>query len=63
MRTALLMLLLAACADGGKSGSTERERDSAIGASQLPGAAGVRGAMRAGDSAAARNAQVDSVEH
>lgn len=32
----------------------ERERDSRIGTSQLPGAQGVRGALRAGDSAAAR---------
>lgn len=41
--------------------SSERQRDSAIGASRLPGAQGVRGALRASDSAAARRAQEDSV--
>jgi hypothetical protein len=34
--------------------ASERERDSIIGASQLPGAQGVRGALRASDSAQAR---------
>ena len=40
---------------------TERERDSIIGQSRLPGAQGVRGAMRAGDTAAAHNALRDSL--
>lgn len=40
--------------------TTERERDSVIGASQLPGAQGVRGALRVSDSAAARRAREDS---
>ncbi len=40
---------------------TERQVDSAIGQSRLPGAAGVRGAMRAADSATARNARLDSL--
>ena len=40
---------------------TLRARDSAIGASKLPGAAGVRGAIRAADSASARRAREDSV--
>jgi hypothetical protein len=40
---------------------TQRQRDSAIGASKLPGAGGVRGALGASDSAAARNARLDSV--
>jgi len=39
---------------------SQRARDSAIGASQLPGAQGVRGALRAADSAAARQARIDS---
>jgi hypothetical protein len=39
----------------------QRSRDSVLGASGLPGAQGVRGAMGAGDSAAARNARLDSV--
>lgn len=40
---------------------TQRERDSVLGASRLPGARGVRGALGASDSAAARNARLDSV--
>jgi hypothetical protein len=39
----------------------QRARDSAIGESKLPGAAGVRGALRAADSADARRAREDSV--
>jgi len=38
-----------------------RARDSVIGASRLPGATGVRGALRASDSAVSRRAQEDSV--
>jgi hypothetical protein len=63
MRVMLVMLVLAAGCTAGKdegSGSTQRERDSVIGASKLPGAAGVRGALRVADSAAARNARLDS---
>lgn len=57
----------AACAGGAGDGSavedslTRRERDSLIGGSRLPGAGGVRGAMRAADSAAARAARADSI--
>jgi len=40
---------------------TRRERDSLIGESALPGAAGVRGALRAADSAAARNRRADTI--
>jgi len=40
---------------------TERQRDSIIGQSRLPGAQGVRGAMRAGDTAVAHNALRDSL--
>jgi hypothetical protein len=60
----LVLLALAACSssgEGAKHPRTERERDSIIGASQLPGAGGVRGALRASDSADARNARLDSV--
>jgi hypothetical protein len=39
---------------------TQRQRDSVIGASQLPGAQGVRGALKASDSAAARRAREDA---
>jgi hypothetical protein len=51
--------------DGGASerSRSERERDSVIGASQLPGSRGVRGALGASDSAAARNARLDSAAH
>ncbi len=40
---------------------TDRERDSLIGQSVLPGAQGVRGAMRVADSAAVRAARLDSI--
>jgi hypothetical protein len=61
---ATVLLLIAACAPGrddSKRSATERERDSVLGASRLPGATGVRGALRAQDSAAARNSRLDSV--
>ena len=63
IRIILLFLLSAACASDSKpaGSATQRERDSVIGASKLPGAAGVRGALRAADSAGARNARLDSV--
>jgi hypothetical protein len=66
-RTRLAFLVLfvvpVACTskDEGKPTRTERERDSILGASQLPGARGVRGALGASDSAAARNARLDSM--
>jgi len=40
---------------------TQRERDSVVGASSLPGASGVRGALRVADSATARRALADSM--
>jgi hypothetical protein len=63
---ALLLLAFAGCTaqqdgEGRKRPRSERERDSIIGASQLPGARGVRGALGASDSAAARNARLDSM--
>jgi hypothetical protein len=39
---------------------SERERDSTIGASRLPGAQGVGGALKAADSAASRRAQEEA---
>lgn len=39
---------------------TQRQRDSAIGASRLPGAQGVTGALRAADSASARRAALEA---
>jgi hypothetical protein len=59
-----VLLLVCACASGkdqSKRPGTQRERDSVLGASRLPGATGVRGALRAQDSAAARNSRLDSV--
>lgn len=73
MRTIVLLLAalaLASCGGGkeAEQGSavrrdtlTRRQRDSIIGASNLPGAGGVRGALRAQDSAAARRARADSI--
>jgi hypothetical protein len=64
--TAALVLLLVCVAcqpasEGSKRARTERERDSILGASRLPGATGVRGALRAQDSAGAQNARLDSL--
>jgi len=42
---------------------TKRQADSALGASGLPGARGITSAMNAADSAAARNARVDSAAY
>jgi hypothetical protein len=66
LAASLLLIFIAGCTpkqDGeeGKRPRTERERDSVLGASQLPGARVVRGALGASDSAAARNARLDSV--
>lgn len=60
---ALLLLATAACGggDAAQADRTERERDSIIGQSALPGAQGVQGALDASDSARARNATLDSV--
>ena len=58
------VVLLAAGCSSEKAASqprSERERDSMIGASSLPGAGGVRGALGASDSAAARRARLDSL--
>ena len=56
-------LLAAACTSESRQTrpATQRERDSVLGASKLPGAQGVRGALKAADSAAARNARLDSI--
>ena len=64
MRWIVFFLLLApACTSDTRQArpATQRERDSVLGASKLPGAHGVRGALKAADSAAARNARLDSV--
>lgn len=68
LAVAAFMSSLAACAgndgsaaDTGIDTMSARERHEAIGQSSLPGAAGVSGALGATDSAAARNAALDSV--
>jgi hypothetical protein len=45
----------------GRNDRSERQRDSVLGASQLPGAAGVRHALEVSDSGAARRMREDSV--
>jgi hypothetical protein len=59
----LLVLTVLGCSSGTKTstGRTERETDSVIGQSQLPGAPVVKKAMDASDSARARVAAQDSI--
>lgn len=66
-RTPLLLFiaLAVACtekpaADTAQDSLTRRQKDSAIGASEIPGAQGVRGAMEAADSVNGRTAAIDS---
>ena len=61
----LLLTLILGCtsrdaAEDGGDPQTQRARDSVVGASRLPGAAGVQGALDVADSAAARRAREDS---
>ncbi len=67
-RAALIACLVLAAACGRPSAGsvhrdtlTQRQRDSAVGASALPGAGGVRRALAAQDSANRRTAQLDSI--
>ncbi|MEP6590693.1 MAG: hypothetical protein ABJC19_05880 [Gemmatimonadota bacterium] len=56
------LLLVSACTTAApRPAVTERQHDSIIGQSRLPGARGVQGAMRAGDTAVAHNALRDSL--
>ncbi len=62
----VFVLLVAACRGEERSDTpsdtlTQRQRDSAIGESGLPGAGGVRKALDAADTAAARNRRLDSL--
>ena len=66
MRTmmSLAFVLAAACGGGNENAApppTKRQSDSIIGASKLPGAAGVRGAMAASDTMDARRRRADSI--
>jgi hypothetical protein len=62
-----LILALAVCAGctepkkNDNDSLSRRERDSIIGESMLPGAAGVRGALRVADSAAARQERIGEI--
>jgi hypothetical protein len=58
-----LTFLMAGCRSSATAGAgrTERERDSVIGQSALPGARGVQRALGASDSARARSAVLDSL--
>lgn len=60
----VLVTSLLGCGTGRSAGSADtlsvRQRDSALGASQLPGAKGIGGALRVSDSAAARRSREDS---
>jgi hypothetical protein len=58
------MVILSACGGGDESNratATDRQRDSVIGASRLPGAQGVGRALQATDSASSRRALEDSI--
>ena len=64
----IVLALLAACSGGKTAKSaaetdslTERQRDSILAQSRIPGASGVGSAMRAADSASARVRTTDSV--
>ena len=59
----LLVVVLFAVGCGGSKppARTERERDSTIAQSRLPGAAGVKATLKVSDSAAARRAALDSI--
>ncbi len=69
MRLVVLLGLIAAAACGAidapppaeRTAAEKRAADSTIGASRLPGAGGVQGALRVSDSAAARARAIDSL--
>ena len=61
-----LLLTLAACAQEDTSSQTttrtEREKDSILAGSQIPGARAVKKSMTVADSAAARGARIDTAQ-
>lgn len=69
MRVIVIASVVVAAACGAKEAPPPAERtaeeqravDSTIGASRLPGAGGVQGALRVSDSAAARAREIDSL--
>ena len=60
----LFTLSLVACENepDTRANLTQREKDSILGASQIPGARGVKRAMTSADSASARQARLDSAD-
>ena len=67
LRVGCLVLVAATIACGGedtddRANLTQREKDSIVAGSQLPGARGVKRAMTSADSAAARQARLDSAD-
>ena len=64
---AFLIVIIVACSKGeetpppARDAAAQRAADSTIGASKLPGAQGVQGALKAADSAAARQRRLDSL--
>lgn len=64
--TVIVVSLAAACGEKAappppRTDAEQRTVDSTIGASAIPGAGGVRGALAAQDSAKAKQAQLDSI--
>jgi hypothetical protein len=62
---AALALVIAGCSTGDSDSRrdlTQREKDSILGASQIPGAKAVKRSLTSADSAAARQARLDSAE-
>ena len=63
---AVLALALAACTkdepDQSKRGLTQREKDSVLANSTIPGAKAVKKTLTTADSAAARQARIDSAQ-
>lgn len=63
--TVIVVSLAAACGEKAapppRTDAQQRTVDSTIGASAIPGAGGVRGALAAQDSAKAKQAQLDSI--
>ena len=56
---------ISGCGDDGpdkRAGLTQREKDSILGQSQIPGAKAVKTGMRNADSASARQARLDSAD-
>ena len=61
----LVTVIIAACAGDDtddRANLTQREKDSILAGSQIPGARGVKKAMTSADSASARQARLDSAD-